>query len=69
MCQSARIVPEGVYHSFAPSLLELDASGLSVGLTGVDLLSGLLDGSQNGLVGEGGFGDDGCELGVKGDVV
>jgi len=46
----------------------LDSLGLAVGLSRVDLLSGLLDLLQHSVVVEGGFCDDGCGLAVEGDV-
>ena len=46
----------------------LDGLGLAVSLSRVDLLSGLLDLLQHGVVVERGFGNDGCGLAVEGDV-
>ena len=48
---------------------QLDALDLAVGLAGVDLLAGLLDGAQHGLIGERGVCDDGGDLRVEGDIV
>ena len=50
-------------------LSQLDALDLAVGLAGVDLLAGLLDGAQHGLVGERGVCDDSGELRIEGDIV
>jgi hypothetical protein len=58
--------------NLAPASLlcvNLNALCLAIGLAGVDLLAGLLDGAQDSLVFERGLGDDGGDLGVKRDVV
>lgn len=47
----------------------LDAAGLAVGLARVDLLASLGNGAQDGLVGEGGVGNDGRGLALEGDLV
>ena len=46
----------------------LDGLRLAVSLARVDLLAGLLDLLQHGVVVEGGFGDDGCSLAVERDI-
>jgi hypothetical protein len=48
---------------------QLNALRLPIGLGGVDLLAGLLDGAQDGLVRKGRVSDDGGALGIEGDVV
>ena len=50
-------------------VIELDGLGLAVGLAGVDLLAGLLDGAEDGLVVEPGLGDHQGLLLVERDVV
>ena len=48
---------------------KLDRLGLAVGLTSVDLLAGLLDGAEDGLIVEPGLGDHQGLLLIERDVV
>lgn len=59
---------EGIQYMFYDASCCLDGLGLAVSLSRVDLLSGLLDLLQHGVVVERGFGNDGCGLAVEGDV-
>lgn len=48
---------------------QLDALSLAICFARIDLLAGLLDGPQHGLVWEGRVGDHSGDLSIEGDIV
>jgi hypothetical protein len=72
-CNSKRPRPSGAPPLSLPSSLrllnQLNRFSLPIRLARINLLPRLLDRFEDCFVGEVGRGDDGCRLGVEGDVV